>query len=301
MKLVKVHQYDAFSNERNKGNPAGVVFDGDRLTDKEMKEVALKVGFNETAFLVKSDRADLGIRFFTPGHEMELCGHATVALIYAAKTVGLLGVKTKVTIQTKAGILPIKISSSPSTNDETYVTMKQRSPKFKEYKGSKKDLASAIGINQEDIKGELPILYGSTGIWTLLIPTKTLDTFKKMKPNTQLFPSVLKEIPKASIHPFCFETYDLDADMHARHFSSPFSGTIEDAVIGTASGVMGAYFAKYVKEDSERELHFLVEQGQEMNKKGHVRVRAVANKKNSYDISITGNAVYVKTTTVSLD
>ena len=44
-------------------------------------------------------------------------------------------------------------------------------------------------------------------------------------------------MPKASIHPFCLETYDSDSDMHARHFSSPSSGTIADAVTGTASGV----------------------------------------------------------------
>lgn len=51
-------------------------------------------------------------------------------------------------------------------------------------------------------------------------------------------------MPKASVHPFCMKTYDRDADMHARHFSSPYSGTIEDAVTGTASGVMGAFIGE---------------------------------------------------------
>jgi len=55
MKTVKVYHFDAFSNKPNKGNPAGVVLDGNELTEKEMQEVALKVGFNETAFPVKSD------------------------------------------------------------------------------------------------------------------------------------------------------------------------------------------------------------------------------------------------------
>lgn len=43
-----------------------------------MQEIAFKAGFNVTAFLVKSDAADLKIRFFTPGHEMNLCGHGTM-------------------------------------------------------------------------------------------------------------------------------------------------------------------------------------------------------------------------------
>lgn len=291
MKLVKVYHYDAFSIEPNKGNPAGVILNGDDLTDEEMQEVARKVGFNETAFSVKSTIADLRLRFFTPGHEMNLCGHATMATVYALKTKGLLGDKTDFTIETKAGVLQIKIDAT--TDNETYITMKQAPPQFKDFKGSKEDLANSIGINKEDIEDELPILYGSTGTWTLLIPIKTLDTFKKMKPNNKIFPTILKELPKASIHPFCLETYDSDADMHARHFSSPFSGTIEDAVTGTASGVMGAYFTKYIKRDFEESLNLVVEQGQEMGKNGRVKVRVTNNKEN-YVIEITGNAVFVK-------
>ena len=146
----------------NKGNPAGVVLNGDELTDEEMQEVALKVGFNETAFPVKSDIADLKVRYFTPGHEMDLCGHATMATVYALKTKGLLGDKTDITIETKAGVLPIKIDST--NENEIYITMKQASPQFKEFKGSKEDLANSIGIKKEDIEDKLPILYGSTGL-----------------------------------------------------------------------------------------------------------------------------------------
>lgn len=290
MKSVKVYHYDAFSKEPNKGNPAGVVFNGDELTDKEMQEIALKVGFNETSFPVKSDIADLKIRYFTPGHEMNLCGHATMATVFALKTKGLLGDKMNFTLETKAGVLPIKINTT--TDNETYITMKQASPQFKEFKGSKEDLANSMGLTKEDINGELPILYGSTGTWTLLIPINTLDAFNKMKPNNKLFPTILKEMPKASIHPFCLETYDPDADMHARHFSSPYSGTIEDAVTGTASGVMGAFYAKYINTE-EKSLNLVVEQGQEIKKDGRVMVQVSKNNDN-FDIEITGNAVYVK-------
>ncbi len=61
-----------------------------------------------------------------------------------------------------------------------------------------------------------------------------------MKPKTNLFPSILKEVPNASIHPFCLETKKQHTHIHARHFSSPYSGTIEDPATGTTSGVMGA-------------------------------------------------------------
>jgi len=154
-------------------------------------------------------------------------------------------------------------------------------------------------LSKEEIVEKLPILYGSTGTWTLLIPIAKLDSFKKMKPNNKLFPEILKEMPKASIHPFCMETYDYNADMHARHFSSPYSGTIEDAVTGTASGVMGAYYAKYIKTTIEKPLHLTVEQGQEIGKDGWVMVQ-VSKTQDNYDIEITGNAVYVKEFEVTL-
>lgn len=287
MKSIKVYHYDAFSKKPNKGNPAGVVLNGDDLTETEMQDVAFKVGFNETAFPIASDRADLRIRYFSPKQEMELCGHATMATIYALKTNGWLENKTELTIETNAGVLPIRITKNEQK--EIHITMKQALPQFKKFEGSRYDLAKAIGIEEVDFDDELPIMYGSTGAWTLLIPIKSLDIFNKMEPNNKVFSSILNEIPNASVHPFCLESYYEEADMHGRHFSSTFSGTIEDPVTGTASGVMGAYFAKYIKKECDMPINLIVEQGQEMNKDGQVIVNVAENN----EIEITGNAVYV--------
>ncbi|MDK9872020.1 MAG: PhzF family phenazine biosynthesis protein [Staphylococcus equorum] len=287
MKSIKVYHYDAFSKKPNKGNPAGVVINGDTLTETEMQDVAFKVGFNETAFPIASDKADFRIRYFSPKQEMELCGHATMATIYALKTNGWLENKTELTIETNVGVLSIRIT----TNDqnEILITMKQALPQFEKFEGSRYDLAKAIGIEEVDFDDELPIMYGSTGAWTLLIPIKSLDIFNKMEPNNKVFSSILNEIPNASIHPFCLESYHEEADMHGRHFSSTFSGTIEDPVTGTASGVMGAYFAKYIKKEAHTSMKLIVEQGQEMKKDGQMIVNVAENN----EIEITGNAVYV--------
>ncbi|MBM7541962.1 PhzF family phenazine biosynthesis isomerase [Amphibacillus cookii] len=297
MKSVKVYHYDAFSKQPNKGNPAGVVLDGDALTDVQMQELAFKVGFNETAFAVKSEVADLRLRFFTPGHEMNLCGHATMATIYALKTKGLLSDKKDLTIETKAGILPVTIDSTREKGIS--ITMNQARPKFKPFHGSVRNLADALGIAENDINNDLPILYGSTGTWTLLVPIKSLNVFAKMKPNNKDFPLILQEMPKSSVHPFCTETYHPNADMHARHFSSPYSGTIEDAVTGTASGVMGAYFAKYINNTTQNALNLSVEQGHESGKDGRVGVKMTKHGE-SYRVKITGSAVFVKDFEITL-
>ncbi|WP_066054407.1 PhzF family phenazine biosynthesis protein [Robertmurraya korlensis] len=292
MKKIIAFHYDVFSKEVNKGNPAGVVMETG-LSTEEMQQIALEIGFNETSFPVLSDKADLQIRYFTPGHEMNLCGHGTMATIYALKTKGLLGDKEELTIETKAGILPIRIQSS--TNGDISITMKQAPPQFLKFTGSRKELAASIGLTEDDIETELPILYGSTGTWTLLVPIKKLAEFKRMKPNNQMFPSVLQDLPTSSVHPFCLETYDQNAHMHARHFSSPFSGTIEDPVTGTGSGVMGAYYARYIKNRPTQPLTLIVEQGQEIDKDGRVVVTVSNN-----DIEITGQAVFVKELKVTI-
>ncbi|MDL4843062.1 PhzF family phenazine biosynthesis protein [Aquibacillus rhizosphaerae] len=289
MKTVKVYHYDAFCEVPGKGNPAGVVLNGENLTENEMQEIAFKVGFNETAFVINSTVADLRIRFFTPGHEMNLCGHATMATISALWSHGLLvNQPDKVTIETKAGILRISIKSL--TNHDIRITMSQGVSEFEKFNGSINELAKSLGLEKHHIEEELPVLYGSTGVWTLLVPIKELKSFKKMNPKNNLFPSILNEIPKASVHPFCLETYDTNASMHARHFSSPFSGTKEDPVTGTASGVMGAYYVKYISNGQSTNL--IVEQGHEIGKDGRVVVN-VSQTDGKYDVEITGNAVYV--------
>lgn len=112
-----------------------------------------------------------------------------------------------------------------------------------------------------------------------------------MLPNNKLFPCILKEMPHSSVHPFCLETHKQHRQMHARHFSSPYSGTIEDPITGTASGVMGAYYATYINPNITEE-NIIVEQGQEINKDGEVHIY-IKKQANSIDIEMSGTAIYV--------
>lgn len=287
MAEVTVYHFDAFSDTPNQGNPAGVVLSADHLEHDDMQHIAKQVGFNETVFILKSDKADIRLKYFTPGHEINLCGHATVASLYCLKTQGYWGNRETIEIETNIGILPIVFKTE---NDHLTITMKQHSPEFLPFEGDMKQLAASIGLTEDCIDKTMPIVYGSTGTWTLLMPIKKLESFKLMRPDNKQFPGILAENPRSSIHPFCYEVYNKECFMHARHFSSPYSGTIEDPVTGTASGVMGAYFLTYV--DQERsELQCVVEQGQEIGRDGRVYVHAVRHQ--GMDIYISGTAVKV--------
>nr|WP_154892333.1 PhzF family phenazine biosynthesis isomerase [Paenibacillus xylanexedens] len=293
---VKVYHYDAFSAVPGKGNPAGVVFDADDLSERVMQQIGHKVGFNETVFVLNSRTADVRLRYFTPGHEINLCGHATMASLYGLKTRGLLGDQESITIETNVGILPIRFEQDGDTMN---MEMKQDQPQFVPFRGDIGKLASSINLTSDDLDLSMPIVYGSTGTWTLLIPIRKLDSFSKMKPESAEFPEILLENPKASLHPFSFETRDSEAMMHARHFSSPYSGTTEDPVTGTASGVMGAYYLTYVNREADQ-VQFVVEQGHEIGRDGKVEVN-VTRQGQGMDVRIKGTAVFVREMNIELD
>lgn len=281
---MKVYKYEAFTDKTGMGNPAGVVFECDDFTESEMQKVAKKIGFNETVFLLESKNADIKMRYFTPGHEMNLCGHATIAGIQAIFEKKNKKIKT---VETLSGIIDVEVQFQET--GELFVLMEQLTAQFEEFHGDKAKLAEVIGLTEEELDSKLPIVYGSTGIWTLLVPVKELSAFLKMVPDNEKFPEILTQKPKVSIHPFCLETYNEKADMHGRHFSSPFSGTIEDPVTGTASGVMGAYYVKYIRPAVEKNI--IVEQGQEIGKNGTVYVK-IKEEAGSFNVEIKGQAVY---------
>ena len=79
--------------------------------------------------------------------------------------------------------------------------------------------------------------------------------------------------------------------MHGRHFSSPYSGTIEDPVTGTASGVMGAYHLNFISH--RRSKSIIIEQGQEMGRNGFVTVNVLKSDKDIL-VEIEGTGVFVK-------
>jgi PhzF family phenazine biosynthesis protein len=274
------------------GNPAGVLLDADGLSPAAMQAIAHAVGFNETAFVLPSARADLRLRYFTPGHEVDLCGHATVGafvLLHARGRLPGAGLPRHLTLETGAGLLPVTVDVGPG--GEPMVVMAQAPARFVAWEGRRAELARVLGIDPGDLHPELPILYGSTGLWTLVVRVRGLDAIARMKPRTAEFPAVLAEMPGASIHPFCLETLDPAAQLHARHFSSPRSGTVEDPVTGTASGVLGAYYREHVAPDAPSAL--LVEQGQEIGRDGRVRVW-VERRDGAWNVRVGGTGCVVR-------
>ena len=82
MDKVKVYIVNAFAKKNIfKGNPAAVCPLENWLPDDLMQSIAFENNLSETAFFIKKDNIFF-IRWFTPKKEIELCGHATLAVAH---------------------------------------------------------------------------------------------------------------------------------------------------------------------------------------------------------------------------
>ena len=75
---MKQYIVDAFTNKIFSGNPAAVCVMEQWPEDTFMMQAAAENNLSETAFIVKEPEG-YHLRWFTPGTEVELCGHATLA------------------------------------------------------------------------------------------------------------------------------------------------------------------------------------------------------------------------------
>ncbi len=102
-------QIDAFADAPFTGNPAAVMPLAAWLPDAMMQAIAAENNLAETAFIVPCpdpETADFDLRWFTPGVEVALCGHATLAaghlILSALPAMAAVRFST-----TKAGILTV--------------------------------------------------------------------------------------------------------------------------------------------------------------------------------------------------
>lgn len=107
MKLI-LYQVDAFTDKLFGGNPAAVIPLKKWIPVELMQQLAMENNLSETVFFVpsKDKGADYDIRWFTPGLEINLCGHATLASAYVIFEI-LKEKKKKIVFNSKSGLLAV--------------------------------------------------------------------------------------------------------------------------------------------------------------------------------------------------
>lgn len=104
-----IYQLDAFTDQLFSGNPAAVMPLQEDLPDETLLALAGENNLSETAFIIRlagNKKADFSIRWFTPGIEVPLCGHATLASAWVIFNL-LEWPGDRVSFQSKSGLLGV--------------------------------------------------------------------------------------------------------------------------------------------------------------------------------------------------
>ena len=103
---MKQYIVDAFTDEVFSGNPAAVCITKEWLSDDLMMNITRENNLSETAFAVKERDRDK-LRWFTPGGEIDLCGHATLATAFVIMNYYDTHLE-EVAFDTLSGVLTVK-------------------------------------------------------------------------------------------------------------------------------------------------------------------------------------------------
>jgi PhzF family phenazine biosynthesis protein len=104
---IPIYQIDAFADRLFAGNPAAVCPLEAWLPDETLQAIALENNLSETAYFVPLEPGHYHIRWFTPGREVALCGHATLATAHVLfRELGFAG--TRLRFESRSGELVVE-------------------------------------------------------------------------------------------------------------------------------------------------------------------------------------------------
>ena len=300
MKKRIAYQIDSFTKEKFKGNPAGVVVNAEGLNDYQMQQIARELNNSETAFLFPPDNDDCDgiIRYFTPSTEVPICGHATIAAMYAKAIEDNLD-SCVLKFKTKIGILPFEIIKN---NGDYQVVMTQGafelSPTFDKEITNK--MLTALGLEESDTNKNCPIQIASTGHSKVMIGIKNREKLNSLSPDYNALADLSTTINCNGYFVFTFDSDSKDILTYGRMFA-PSIGINEDPVTGNANGPLGGYLIQNrIVDFKDNTFEFNGRQGEKIDRLGVINVKVkIENNKPSL-IQIKGDAVVVFRTEIEI-
>ena len=300
MKKIKIYQIDSFTKERFKGNPAGVVVNADGLNENQMQQIARELNNSETAFLFssKDNTCDGIIRYFTPKTEVPICGHATIAAMYAKAIEENLD-SCVLRMKTKIGTLPFEIIKE---HGDYKVIMTQGSfelsPTFDPNTANR--IVEALNLKESDLDKNCPIQIASTGHSKVMIGIKDRNKLNELSPNFYALAKLSEQIKCNGYFVFTMDSDNPYILTYGRMFA-PAIGINEDPVTGNANGPLGGYLIQNkIIEHIGSLFEFTGRQGEKMDRLGEIQVKVKIENEIPTLIQIVGNAVIVFKTEIEI-
>lgn len=221
-----IYQVDAFTPHPLGGNPAAVVPLKEWLPDDLLLRIAQENNLSETAYFVPRAAGDgYELRWFTPGTEIALCGHATLATAFVLLKVLCVPERVLSFHTRQRGVLTVE-----ATEDGTLLmNFPIADPKPQsEYPP---ELLQGLGITAADVEEVL-----LTDDY--LVVLRTAAAVAAVQPDF----GVLTQIPVRGVA-ITAPSDEEGVDFHTRFFG-PATGVNEDPVTGSAHTHLVPYWGK---------------------------------------------------------
>lgn len=244
------HEYrlvDVFADRAFAGNPLAVFPDGSRLDAKTMQAIAKELHLSETTFVLPptSSAADYRVRIFTPNAELPFAGHPTLGTAYVLAD----GKDGSTRLEEGVGVIGVTLR-------EGFVQMEQPLPSFSGTTISRRDAADALGLAVEEVRSDVPIQVGSSGIPFLYIPLANLKAVRRAHRPTTV---------DGSVYVFAMSAERSGSHVHGRMFAEGL-GVSEDPATGAAQGPLGAYLVAHELVQTAPTTRIRSEQGFEIGR-----------------------------------
>ena len=274
MKTLEFKQVDVFTDIPYLGNPVAVLFEADGLTDEEMLRVANWTNLSETVFVTKSERADFGLRIFTPRQELPFAGHPTIGSAHAVREAGIVHESAHAyQMECRAGVVPLRVQGD-------VIMARVPDPRVLETICNTDSIAAVLGCDR--LADQSASVIDAGPIW-MVARVESQEQLYDLKPDSEQLMDLSKRTGSIGV---CVFALGVGSQIHVRTFA-PRAGIYEDPVCGSGN----AAIALYLREGGFIEklgAEYTANQGMALKRNGIVRVRVTED-----DIMIGGQAVTV--------
>lgn len=229
---MELYTVDAFTDVLFGGNPAGVAVYAKALpAEDEMRAVAAKVGFSETAFILPLEDGSFKIRYFTPVEEVALCGHATVGSFSLMLKNGMIKEGRSYIAHTGAGDINVDIK-----NGLVWLDMAEPH-ELAELSAEDMKLLLDMYSLPSDACGRLRPAVVNAGLPDIMLPLCDRALLAHMDPDFPAISALSKRLGVTGVHACAFGE---GATGYCRNFA-PLYGIDEESATGTSNGALTWY------------------------------------------------------------
>ena len=288
--------YDVFTDRRFGGNQLAVFPDAAGLRPEVMQQIAREIGFAETTFVTRAERADTDVRMriFTPGQELPMAGHPVIGSTFALARDGAIAAgRTEWSFGLNIGPTPVEMQWSAGRVDFAWMT--QQTPTFGPVIEDIGQVAAALGVLDGDIRSTgLPVQQVSCGVPFVMVPLATRAAVDRAVP----------DVRRMNFEAYLFTTDRAGASDSATAYSrmfAPMFGVVEDPATGSASGPLGSYLVQYAVVASDQARSMVNLQGVKMGRPSWIHVSIEGRPGGISRVRVGGRSVFMAEGTMEVE